>query len=239
MEADNLRRNVEREDGFCGCLRLMNNHYHLLIETPEANLSKGMRHLNGVYTQAFNRSHSRIGHLLQGRYKGILVEKEGYLLELVRYIVLNPVRAQLVERPENWRWSSHNCILGNDYNSWFSPQWILSQFGDTQKSARRHYQNFVNSESKNEVLITNAKDKNILGSDEFIELILKEVENCSTEVPRAQRRPEPLSLEVYQSNNQSRDVAIRQAFSSGGYTLRTLADHFGLHYSTVSRILNT
>jgi hypothetical protein len=216
----------------------MGNHYHLLIETPEANLSRGMRHLNGVYTQSFNRSHSRIGHLLQGRYKGILVEKEGYLLELVRYIVLNPVRSHLVKRPEDWRWSSHNCILGNDYNSWFSPQWILSQFGDRQISARRRYRNFVNSESENEFLITSAKGKNILGSDAFIELILNEVESCSTEVPRVQRRPEPSSLEVYQSNTKSRNEAIRQAFDSGGYTLRSLADHFDLHYSTVSRILN-
>jgi putative transposase len=74
----------------------MDNHYHLLIETPEGNLSRGMRQLNGVYTQTYNRSHCRVGHVFQGRYKAILVEKESYLLELARCIVLNPVRAGMV-----------------------------------------------------------------------------------------------------------------------------------------------
>ena len=75
---------------------LMSNHYHLLVETPDGNLSRGMRHLNGVYTQRFNRRHKKVGHVFQGRYKAILVQKENYLLELSRYIVLNPVRAGMV-----------------------------------------------------------------------------------------------------------------------------------------------
>lgn len=80
---------------------LMSNHYHLLIETPDGNLSRGMRQLNGIYTQQFNRRHSRVGHVLQGRYKAILVDKENYLLELCRYIVLNPVRAGIAKGPKN------------------------------------------------------------------------------------------------------------------------------------------
>lgn len=74
----------------------MTNHYHILIETPEANLAQGMRQLNGVYTQHFNRAHSRVGHVFQGRYKAILVERDSYLLELARYVVLNPLRARMV-----------------------------------------------------------------------------------------------------------------------------------------------
>ncbi len=85
---------------------LMSNHYHLLIETPDANLSKGMRQLNGLYTQDFNRTHKRVGHVYQGRYKAILVEKQAYLLELARYIVLNPVRAEMVRSAKDWKWSS-------------------------------------------------------------------------------------------------------------------------------------
>jgi len=81
---------------------LMTNHYHLLIETPEGNLAKGMRHLDGVYTQRFNRRHNRVGHVFQGRYKAIIVQKENYLLELSRYIVLNPVRAQMVRSAKDW-----------------------------------------------------------------------------------------------------------------------------------------
>jgi len=91
----------------CHAYCLMSNHYHLLIETPDANLSKGMRQLNGVYTQTHNRTHGRSGHVFQGRYKAILVQKENYLLELSRYIVLNPVRAGMVRSAKEWPWSSY------------------------------------------------------------------------------------------------------------------------------------
>lgn len=86
----------------CHAYRLMTNHYHLLIETPDANLCKGVRQLNGVYAQRYNRARRCVGHVFQGRYKAILVEKDAYLLELARYVVLNPVRARMVERPEAW-----------------------------------------------------------------------------------------------------------------------------------------
>jgi len=88
---------IARFGWLCHAYCLMTNHYHLLVETPHANLSQGMRQLNGVYTQYVNRSHRRVGHLFQGRFKGILVEKESYLLELARYVVLNPVRAGMEE----------------------------------------------------------------------------------------------------------------------------------------------
>jgi len=90
----------------------MDNHYHLLVETPDGNLSKGMRHLNGVYTQRFNRKQNRIGHVFQGRYKAILVDKDSYLLELARYIVLNPVRARMLRSAEDWPWSSYRATAG-------------------------------------------------------------------------------------------------------------------------------
>ena len=93
----------------CHAYCLMSNHYHLLIETPDGNLSKGMRQLNGVYTQAHNRKHGRSGHVFQGRYKAIVVEKEAYLLELCRYIVLNPVRAGMVRSAKDWPWSSYRA----------------------------------------------------------------------------------------------------------------------------------
>lgn len=84
-------------NGVCHAWCLMTNHYHLLVEAPDGNLSKGMRQLNGVYTQASNRRHGRVGHLFQGRYKAILVDSDSYLLELARYVVLNPIRAGMVE----------------------------------------------------------------------------------------------------------------------------------------------
>lgn len=110
--------------GFCQ----MGNHYHLLVETIEANLSQGMRQLNGLYTQRFNKRHEFVGHLFQGRYKAILVQKESYLLELHRYIVLNPVRAQLVASPDEWRWSSHHYLLDEAVPpSWLARDSVLSQ----------------------------------------------------------------------------------------------------------------
>jgi len=109
---DVLAEVVERYNWVCHGYCLMTNHYHLLIETVDGNLSKGMRQLNGIYAQASNRRHSRVGHLFQGGFKGILVDKDAYLLELSRYVVLNPVRAGIVSGPEDWRWSSYRATMG-------------------------------------------------------------------------------------------------------------------------------
>ena len=107
-----LQEVCHRYNWICHAYCLMSNHYHLLIETPDGNLSQGMRQLNGVYTQYFNRRHGRVGHVFQGRYKGILVDKNSYLLELARYIVLNPVRAGLVRSAREWPWSSYRATAG-------------------------------------------------------------------------------------------------------------------------------
>ena len=118
----------------------MSNHYHLVLETPEGNLSQGMRQLNGVYTQSVNRAHQRVGHVFQGRYKAILVEKDAYLLELSRYVVLNPVRAGMVKRPEQWAWSSYRAMLGQaDRPAWLHTDWILGQFAARRSRAVEKY----------------------------------------------------------------------------------------------------
>ena len=118
----------------CYAYCLMSNHYHLLIETPDANLSKGMRQLNGVYTQQFNFRHKRVGHVFQGRYKAIHVDKDDYLLELSRYIVLNPVRAGMVRKVHQWSWSSYHQTIGNEpFPSWLNVNGLrnLADFGLT------------------------------------------------------------------------------------------------------------
>jgi len=107
-----LHRVVVRYNWLCHAYCLMNNHYHLLVETPEGTLSIGMRQINGVYTQLFNKRYERVGHLFEGIFKGILVQKDSHLLEVCHYIVLNPVRAKVAEAPYKWKWSSYWATAG-------------------------------------------------------------------------------------------------------------------------------
>jgi REP element-mobilizing transposase RayT len=146
-----LKETVKEDQWKCYGYCLMNNHYHLLIETPQANISKGMKKINGEYTQYFNYRHKRIGHLFQGRFKTILVEKESHLLELCRYIVLNPVRAGACAKPEGYDWSSYKAIVGQNRNiSFLERKWILSQFSEQIQTAVSLYKKFVNeNEIKN------------------------------------------------------------------------------------------
>ena len=131
-----LAGGVDRYAWRCHAYCLMPNHYHLLIETPKPTLSLGMRQLNGLYTQVYNRRHGRVGHLFQGRFKAILVEKEAYLLELLRYVVLNPVRAGLVRRPGAWRWSSYDAFVGAaPCPPWLNMDWVLDQFAGDREEA--------------------------------------------------------------------------------------------------------
>src|SRR5574342_189369 len=135
---------VSRYEWLCHAYCLMDNHYHLLIETPKANLSLGMRQLNGIYTQAFNRRHRRAGHLFQGRYKAILVQKEAHLLELCRYVVLNPLRVKVRDRVDQWKWSSFKATAGLDRAPEFlTVDWILNQFGTKRGQAQDRYAAFV------------------------------------------------------------------------------------------------
>jgi len=118
----------------------MSNHYHLLVETLEPNLSAGMRQLNGVYTQLTNRAHGRVGHVFQGRFKAIVVDKDNYLLELARYVVLNPVRAGMVQDPGQWVWSSYGAMLAPGWMpgpDWLATDKLLAYFAPDQQSLDR------------------------------------------------------------------------------------------------------
>jgi REP element-mobilizing transposase RayT len=147
----------------------MTSHYHLLVETVDGDLSRGMRQLNGVYTQTFNRKYHESGHLFQGRFKAILVQKEAHLLELSRYIVLNPVRANMVMSVEDWIWSSYNAMVKSETkNQWLDIDWTLSQFDQSRTKAISAYQKFVLqgkglSDPKEQV-----KHQMFLGSNDFI-----------------------------------------------------------------------
>ena len=160
---------VERFAWICHAYCLMSNHFHLLLETPDANLSRGMRHLNGVYTQRFNRRHGRSGHVLQGRFKSILVEKETHLLELARYVVLNPVRAMMVRSVRHWPWSSYRATAGQeDPLPLLTTEWILSQFSRNSQEARTQYRKFVRQGRGAEVW-DELRGGVLIGSDRFVD----------------------------------------------------------------------
>jgi putative transposase len=125
---------------------LMTNHYHLLVETPEPNLSRAIQWLNVSYASYFNRKRSRCGHLFQGRYSAILVDADAYFKYLSRYIHLNPVRAGIVEEVIQYKWSSYQAIVGGvKVPEWLTADFLLSVFGPEQTAARRRYRHFVES----------------------------------------------------------------------------------------------
>jgi len=141
---DSFALEVAQQQWLCYAWCLMDNHYHLLFETPEPNLVAGMRRLNQVYTQSYNRRHGRTGHVLQGRYKAIMVEKQSHLLELCRYVVLNPVRAGLVARAQDWPWSSYGATAGvAPAPGWLQVDWVLRNFSADPNAGRTDYRRFV------------------------------------------------------------------------------------------------
>ena len=234
---DNLGRVCGRFHWRVWAWCLMSNHYHLLIETLEPSLSQGMREVNGVYTQAFNRRHGRVGHVLQGRYKAALVEKAGYLLELSRYVVLNPVRAGMVKSVSDWRWSSYRSIMGEAViPDWLAVDATLNLFHRQRGPARRAFARFVAEGVAVSDPTADVPRTGFIGSEAFVEQMLERIDKdaLSPEIAR-NSRPSP-SLEAIANSSSDRNEAIRRAFATTAYSLTEIARHFGLHLSTVSRI---
>jgi REP element-mobilizing transposase RayT len=215
----------------------MTNHYHVLVETVDGNLSRGMRQLNGVYTQRFNRRHGEVGHLYQGRYKAILVQKESYLLELTRYVVLNPLRAGMVEKLEEWPWSSYTAVIGiNEAPEWLDTDWLLNQFGRNRSRAISAYRRFVMEGKGIPSPLKQTRHQLLLGDDNFVAQHKKEQKPESLrDVSKAQRRVFSLALDEYRQHYEKREEAMAKAYSSGSYTMKEIGDHFGVHGVTVGR----
>ncbi len=231
-------------DGVCGRFNWvvhaycqMTNHYHLLVETVDGNLSRGMRQLNGQYTQHFDRRHGMVDHLFQGRYKAIVVQKETYLLELTRYVVLNPIRARIVRRLENWPWSSYRAVAGLDEGpQWLDTDWLLSQFGKRRKKAIERYRKFTFEGRNVSSPLKDVRHQLLLGDDAFVDRHrTKTKPEELREVSKAHRRSLALSLEEYQQRYDLQQEAMARAYLSGAYTMREIGEYFGVHYMTVSR----
>jgi REP element-mobilizing transposase RayT len=241
-----LKRVNDRYHWLCHAYCLMNNHYHLVVETPEGNLSKGMRQLNGVYTQSYNRRHRRVGHIFQGRYKAILVQKESHLLEVCRYVVLNPVRAKAVERPEGWEWSSYAGTVGLEKpHPCLTREWILGQLGKKREEAEKRYREFVKAGLEAGSIWTKVKAQALLGEEDFVIRLMAYVRGQEDikEIPRGQRYVTRPGLESLFSNKvlvekESRDRKIVEAVERYGYSQKEVAGYLGMHYSTISRLVN-
>jgi putative transposase len=221
--------------GYCQ----MTNHYHLLLETVEGNLAQGMRQINGLYTQHFNRRHRLVGHLFQGRYKAILVQKESHLLELARYVVLNPVRAGMVPAPEDWLWSSHVAMLGcAPTPAWLQTDWLLAQFGTVRSEAVIAYVQFVMEGKGLESPLKDTSHQLILGDDAFVgrHQNLTNIDPLK-DVSRAQRRALALSLPEYEVRYPNIDEAIARAYNSTAFTMAQIGKHFGVSARTVCRAI--
>ena len=189
---DLLAKEVRQHGWLLYAFCLMDNHYHLLLETPEPNLVRGMRRLNGVYTQAFNRRHRLVGHLLQGRYKSILVDKDSHLLELCRYVVLNPVRVKgrKVASVEDWPWSSYLPTAGKmACPDWLAADRVLALFGKGQ-AAGKAYQSFVARGTDAGSPWEGISGQIFLGKPAFLKKMRKLADALpSSNVPRAHRHP--------------------------------------------------
>ncbi len=237
---------------------LMPNHYHLLLQTPDANLSRFMRHVDGVYTQRFNRSHRCDGSLFRGRYKALVVEAATYLLKLVRYIHRTPLRAKMVNRIDRYRWSSHKGYLSRARTeSWLDKASVFSMLGRAKKKRLTTYRRFMSRADSDELtgLLSGAKTPTVLGSPEFIAWAKEQFQDLGggREFPES-RQPKP-GLDVIRSavcsvyetdplellwsqrgmTNEPRNVAIYLSRRLSGETLSRIGEAFGLdNYSSVS-----
>ncbi len=228
----------------CHTYCLMDNHYHLLIETPDGNLALGMRQLNGVYTQLFNKRHGRSGHLFRGRYKAILIQKDTHLLEVCRFAVLNPVRARISRKPEEYPWSSYTATAGKAKpHPCLTTEWVLSQFGGKREKAVKGYREFVSRGIGQKTVWSDVRGQTLLGEENFVRSLKNYLRKRKhiPEIPRSQRyahRPALKALfdEGTRMNIRKRQKAVIKAIEQYGYRQAEIAGHLGLHYSTVSRI---
>lgn len=240
-----LQRVNQRYHWICHAYCLMDNHYHLLIETPDGNLSLGMRQLNGVYTQLFNQRHRRTGHLLQGRYHAIVIQKDTHLLEVCRYVVLNPVRAHIKKRPEDWKWTSYQATAGQaPAHPCLTTDWVLGQFSRTRRQAEKEYRQFVKWGIGKRTIWNEVKGQAILGGEEFVDKLSDHLRTYQDipDIPKSQRyvnRPglEKIFTGKVLQTKETRNKKIAEAVEKYGYTQRAIADHLGLYFTSVSRLM--
>jgi len=225
---------VDRYSWLCHAYCLMTTHYHVALETPLPNLPQGMRQLNGNHASRYNRRHDRRGHVFEARYRSILVEGAQYLLAVCRYVVLNPVRAGMCDRPEEWSWSSYRATAGlAPTPSFLTTGAILGELGDSFTDAQAAYREFV-AAGASAALAERIRGERI-GNDAFLRERFGLVPPVP-EIPRVQIEPERRPLvEIFATEA----APVARAYRAHGYSLREIGAYLGCHYSTVSRQLRS
>lgn len=244
---DILGQALARFDAVALAYCLMNNHYHLVLQTKRANLSRLMRHVNGVYAQAFNRRHDLVGHVFQGRFHAIHVDRDAYLMQVCRYTDLNPVRARLVESPAEWTWSSFRAHCGFvDPPIWLDTDALRGQLLgiDATSAAVRGraasiYAEFVAAGSSQRLWEEALRQDIYLGGEAFIartQASARVDQVCAEEIPEVQRRaPQPCAVNF--KSAQERLEAVGRAYAVSGMRMREIAEVVGLSVSQVSRLI--
>jgi putative transposase len=240
---------------------LMPNHYHLLVQTPDANISRCMRHIDGIYTQQFNRYHECDGSLFRGRYKSILVDADSYLLKLVRYIHYNPLKAGLTDRIDSYLWSSHRGYLSNAEKwNWLYKDFVFSMLSRNKGDWLKKYHQFLSMEEENDIskVLDKKKWPAMLGSVDFITKVKEKFfpEKINGEVPQSRElapdlcQIQTIVCEYYRIDkgklfssrrgisNEPRNIAIYLTRRLRGDSLKQIGVHFKLKkYSSVSSII--
>jgi REP element-mobilizing transposase RayT len=255
---DYLRDGREKYGYRLHCYVLMPNHYHLLMETPNGNLSQVMHYINGSYTTHINRKRKRIGHLFQGRYRAVLIDRDSYLLELSRYVHLNPVRAKIVSRPEDYPYSSYASYISREKDDCVSHELILGMISKDKRGSRKKYREFVEKglEKKIENPMMNVYGSAILGSRTFIRESLERLKDGilhrgeiaqRRELQAAHGSEEIIAAvcshlkvsreDLLRRGGENRKIAIYLMKKQTGMTNKQIGDLFGgLSYSAVAKV---
>ncbi len=244
---DVLAQGLERFDASVFAYCLMGNHYHFVLQTRKGNLSRLMRHVNGVYSQSYNRRRGLVGHLFQGRFKAIHVDADAYFLAVCRYVELNPVRARIADEPGRLRWSSYRAHLGIDsVPPWLDSEalygYLIGQDVETAEDvsrARALYEQFVCDGLNDRLWERELRQDIYLGETAFIQRIqmsMSRAQASSKEIPAAQSRV-PAAMPAIPRESTPREMLMRQAFVESGCSLSSIAREWNLSVSRVSRLI--
>jgi putative transposase len=245
-----LEQALDRFDAEVLAYCLMGNHFHLVLHTRQANLSRLMRHLNGVYTQRFNQRHGLVGHLFQGRFKAILVDRDAYLLALCRYVERNPVAAGLVASAAAWPWSSCRAHVGQAPTlPWLDSDGLhgyllgrpVASPAD-RREARATYARMLEEVCDANLWQSGLRQQVFLGDEAFVGRTLDRLQSVRGRTPRADGVPKgqtrrPASLDRLLAGSADRDQAVLEAYRDAGFTMTAIALHLGLSVSRVSRLI--